>query len=250
MWRGRLRELLSDGEHLAQLFATMLADVDDVLEQCRLDTEDAAHLLTQYGEGNPWAVFPGTAQIAERLDIKHPVTRDRGATAPWIPTTDLVIIFRNPHGIREALAVAFKPKGWEESRRTSELLSLEQEYWAARSVPWLLVTPTLYDYRVPLTLRRIAPWGLGEAVSGESRQVAARVARELAGHSVTSVLNRSADLLGNLEVAQRALWQAVWLGELPVDLRRGWRPQIPLRFISHSEFSDLNPIASRRSAWN
>lgn len=34
MWRERLRELLLDGEHVAQLFATMLAYVDDVLEQC------------------------------------------------------------------------------------------------------------------------------------------------------------------------------------------------------------------------
>jgi hypothetical protein len=53
-----------------------------------------------------------------------------------------------------------------------------------------------------------------------------------------------------MEAAQRALWQAVWTGALPVDLRRGWRPHVPFRVISHAAFWDLNPIAARRSAWN
>lgn len=250
MWRDRLRELLSDGELEEQLFATMLPNLDDAVEQCRLDTEDAPHILTTYGYGKPWDLFPGTQTIAAKLGIKHPMVRDGHSIGPWVPTSDLVLIFKNRRGACDALALAFKPKGWNKHRRTIELLSLEQQYWSAREVPWLLITPELYDHRVALTLCRIAPWALGDATSFEDRQVVASVARELVGHSVTSVLHRSAEFLGSLETAQRALWQAVWCGELPVDLRRGWRPQIPLHFISHSEFTDLNPIASRRSAWN
>jgi hypothetical protein len=250
MWRSRLRELLSDGELDEQLFATMLGNLDDVIEQCKLDPGDAPHLLTAYGQGKPWELFPGTMQLAEHLDIKHPITSDSDRSEPWIPTSDLVIIFMHQNGAREALALAFKPRDWNKNRRTIELLGLEREYWSTRGVPWLLITPELYDDRVALTLRRIAPWALGEPVSMKDMQVAASVAREMVGHSVTSVLYRSAELLGNLETAQRALWQAVWYGELPIDLRRGWRPQIPLKFISDSEFRNLNPISSRRSAWN
>lgn len=248
MWRGRLRELLSDGELHEQLFASMLPGVDDAIEQCKLDTQEAPHLLTAYGEGKPWELFPGTLTIADTLGIKHPITRDCQSSAPWVPSTDLVLIFRNELGKREVLALAFKPA--VESRRTTALLSLEREYWNARGVPWLLITPDLYDQRVALTLRRIAPWALGGTTSVEDRQITADVARRMAGFSVTRVLYRAADFLGSLEAAQRALWQAVWHGELPIDLRRGWRPQTPLKFISDFAFWDLNPIASRRSAWN
>ena len=38
MWRHRLRELLSDGELGEQLFATMLQNLDDSLEQFKLPT--------------------------------------------------------------------------------------------------------------------------------------------------------------------------------------------------------------------
>lgn len=250
MWRNRLRELLSDGELEAQLFATMVPNLDDAVEQYRLDTDDAPHLLVNYGCGNPWKLFPGTLEIAAQLDIKHPMVRDGQSVRPWEPSSDLVLILNNAHGEHEALAIAFKPPAWNKRRRTVELLNLERHYWAAREVPWLLITPDLYDPRVGLTLRRTAPWALGEPTSIEERQVAMNVACRMAGFSVTSVLDRAAELLGSLETAQRALWQAVWSGELPVDLSRGWRPQIPLKFISDSAFRDLNPISSGRSAWN
>src|SRR5687768_17430801 len=49
-WRGRLRHYLSDGELGAHLFASMLPDLDDCLEQYPLTTEDAPHALAAYGE--------------------------------------------------------------------------------------------------------------------------------------------------------------------------------------------------------
>ena len=250
MWRNRLREFLSDGELVEHLFGTMLPNLDDALEQSKLDPDDTPHLLTAYGEGKPWELFPGTLKLAKKLGIKHPKISDGQDSVPWVPTSDLVLIFKAPQGTHEALALAFKPRDWNKNRRTIELLGLEREYWSVRRVPWLLITPELYDDRVALTLRRIAPWALSEPVSMKDMQVTASVAREMVGHSMTSVLYRSAELLGNLETAQRALWQAVWYGKLPIDLRRGWRPQIPLKFISDSEFRGLNPISSRRSAWN
>lgn len=47
-WKDRLRELLSDGELGAQLFAVMLPDLDDSLEQYRLEQEPSQHPLAAY----------------------------------------------------------------------------------------------------------------------------------------------------------------------------------------------------------
>jgi hypothetical protein len=250
LWRNRQRDLLSDGELHQQLFATMLPDVDDVLEQKKLDLEPSAHLLADYGEASPFACFPGTLELAQELGIRHPRVSGDGETAPWVMSSDLVLVFKRPNAPRTALAMAFKTPEFSKSRRTCQLLKLEREYWVRRGVPWLLITPDVFERSVALTLRRIAPWSLGDEVSADVRELAARTARECPNDSVTHVLQRLQGLLGSLDGAQRALWQAIWYGVLPVDLRRGWRPHIPLRIISESSFRDLNPIAARRSAWN
>jgi hypothetical protein len=59
-----------------------------------------------------------------------------------------------------------------------------------------------------------------------------------------------ADELGSLDLAQRAVWQSIWRGELPIDLTRGWRPHVPLKLVSPAKFAEFNPILSRRSAWS
>jgi hypothetical protein len=251
MWRNRLRELLSDGELDKQLFASMLVGVglDDVLEQFPLGDEDSQHILLRYGLQRDISLdkFPGTIGLAKRLGIKHPKVREGGVTELWKPTTDFLLIFKSPSGSRHALSVAVKPKG-SLIKRQKQLLSLEREYWVVRGVPWLLITPDLYDLRVALTLRRIAPWALGKTTTLEQREYAVHIARNAMGHTLTTVLDRIASCLGCMELAQRALWQSVWHGDLPIDLRRGWRPS-PLKFISAEEFWAFNPIASRRSAW-
>lgn len=251
MWRNRLRELLSDGELDKQLFASMLVGVglDDVLEQFPLSNDDSQHILLRYGLQRDISLdkFPGTIGLAERLGIKHPKVREGGVTELWKPTTDFLLIFKSPSGSRQALAVAAKPNR-SLTIRQKQLLSLEREFWVVRGVPWLLITPDLYDLRVALTLRRIAPWALGKATDTDQKQLAAQVARESVGHTLTLVLERIASYLGNMDIAQRALWQCVWHGDLHIDLRRGWRPS-PLQFVSQEEFWTFNPIASRRSAW-
>ena len=248
-WRGRLRDLLSDGELGAQLFATMLPDVDDCLEQFRLSPEDSAHPLANYGERDPEFLFPGTLRLAGELGIKHPALRDATGTVPWVPTSDLVIAFKAGIGPRQLLALAFKPKDWTLRRRTRELLQLEREFWLRRGVPWLLITPAQFDASVVLTLRRTAGWALADEVPRESCEIAAQIARSNPFASMTRLLALLQGHLCDLDMAQRALWQSIWAGDLPIDLRRGWRPHLPLRHISQEEFLDQNPIVSRRSAW-
>lgn len=248
-WRDRLRELLSDGELGAQYFATMLQNLVDSLEQFPLSVEDSAHPLVAYGQGDPGLPFSGTEALARKLGIKHPTVSGDGKTEQWKATTDLVLVFRAEDGRRQMLAIAYKTNDWKEGRRTKQLLSLEREYWEARGVTWLLITPETYEEQVVLSLRRTACWALGDEVGIDRCSQAAQIARSLSGSSVTQVLRAIAVALGDHELAQRALWQAVWSGLLPVDLRRGWRPHVPLRWLSKEEFLKFNPIASRRSAW-
>lgn len=250
MWRGRLRELLSDGELHQQMFATMLSDIDDVLEQKKLFLERSSHLFADYEGTSLDAQFPGTLELALELGIKHPEVTARGEKAPWVMTTDLVLVFKRPHAPRSALALAFKTEDYKGSERKRQLLKLEREYWVRRSVPWLLITPETFERAVALTLRRIAAWSLGDHAPEEVLIIAARTVREHPIDSVTRVLERLGSVLGSYELAQRALWQAVWNGVLPVDLRRGWRPHVPLRVVSERTFIEFNPIAARRSAWS
>jgi hypothetical protein len=250
VWRDRMRELLSDGELHQQLFATMFSDIDDALEQKKLSLGSSAHLLADYGEAPPDALFPGTLELAHELGIKHPKLKAGEDAAWWVMTTDLVLVFRLPESPRTALALAFKTEDYKESKRTCQLLRLEREYWVRRSVPWLLITPETFERAVALTLRRIAAWSLGDHAPEEALIVAARTVREYPIDSVTRVLERLGSVLGSYELAQRALWQAVWHGVLPVDLRRGWRPHTPLRIVSDRTYIEFNPIAARRSAWN
>ena len=249
MWHGRLRELLSDGELGTQLFATMLPDIDDCLEQLDLDTEDGPHVLVRYQDHDPLRLYPGTVQLAKQLGIKHPIVRDRSEQALWRPTTDLLLIRRNGAGKRFAQAIAFKPDDCAQSRRKRELLSLEREFWTVRAVQWLLITPKLSDPRVVLTLRRIGAWALAEPAAQDAKRTVIDLAYELPGRTVTRVLEQATSILGSMDLAQRALWQSVWFGELPIDLRRGWRPQEPLRFFSSEIFAQQNPIALGRSSW-
>lgn len=249
VWRARLRELLSDGELGEQLFATMLPNLDDSLEQYKLSPEDAPHPLAAYFERDAQILFPGTERLAKKLGIKHPVLHDGDESALWKPTTDLVLVIKPKGRARRLLALAFKPRDWFMNTRTRKLLCLEREFWLSRDSEWLLITPDLYDERVVLTLRRIGCWALGKEVPAEVRLVAVEVARQNPGHSVTRLLEEIHGLVGALELAQRALWQAIWNGELPIDLRRGWRPHVPLKHITEAEFTALNPIAARRSSW-
>jgi len=247
-WKERLRELLSDGELGEQLFAVMLADLDDCLEQYRLTSDRSRHPLVAYGRTGD-ETFPGTEELAKQLGIKHPKLREGKDEALWQLTTDFVLVFKPVNGQRRMLAVAFKPSEATLKKRQRQLLGLEREYWKRRGVDWLLVTPAEYADSVFQTLRRTACWALAEPSTAAARQAAVQIAQRESWASLTTVLERLTAKLGTLDLAQRALWQAVWAGELPIDLRRGWRPHLPLNPVSPEQFQAFNPLGARRSAW-
>lgn len=249
MWRDRQRELLSDGEWVGLLFSTMLNNLVDVREQHNLSLEDNPFELADYDIRFAGSVCPGTRSIAKQLGIKHPRVNGGGRSDDWVMTTDQVLVLKTPTGDLQLLAVAYKPDGSALKKRTRQLLSIENAYWSSRSVQWLLITPELFNEAVGLTLRRTVPWGLGFPVEDQAKNVAVEVVTKNPGHSFTYMMHMAADRLGDLDHAQRAIWQSVWNGSLPLDLTVGWRPHLPVRMLDLEDFVRLNPVASRRSSW-
>ena len=209
-WRERLRELLSDGELGLQLFATMLPDLLDCMEQFPLKAESSSHPLTAYGAWNPYEHFPGTLEIADNLGIKHPRVYGDGDRGDWVPTTDLLLVQKTDGARYQLLAISSKAEAVDNMRpRTRELLCLEREYWRHRHAQWLLITPDEYEKRVVLTLRRTAPWALDMSVAPNHRALAVETAAAMPNHSLTQILDCITGVLGDHLLAQQALWQAV-----------------------------------------
>ncbi len=250
MWNNRQRELLSDCEWVVTFFAAMVPDLKDLREQFPLSADSDRHELADYAVDPPPGYFPGTKTIAEQLRFSHPAISADGESVDWTPTTDLLLLLKNRAGTLELLAVAVKPTT-QLTRGMRKSLALEKAYWDVRQVPWLLITPELFDGRVALTLRCSMPWVLGDKVEEEDKEIAASLAFKGSGRSLTYVLETiSMVLAGDMDRAQRAFWQSVWCGAIPLDLRRGWRPHLPIVLLPTDAFWNLNPIASRRSAWN
>ena len=249
MWNNRQRELLSDKEWIGLFFAISLAYLFDLLEQFPLSQEAAVHELSRYIVDGSQVVYPGTFELAERLGIKHPKIAESGTSSKWIMSTDLLLVFKSASGKYELLAVSIKTDDGFSKKKTKELLHLEREYWLVRGITWLLITPALYDKRVALRLKDSMPWALENPVQESDLQTATDMAHEFQGRTLTYALERLTARLGELDYAQRAFWQSVWCGKIPMDLRRGWRPHEPIVLLSSDEFLSLNPIASRRSAW-
>ena len=250
MWRQRQLELLSDDEWVGGLFTVMAPDVEDLRPQFPLSLTSACHELGAYDVRAGIHHQQGTIEIAQQLGIKHPRVNGNGRSAPWVLTTDLLVTLIDTTGRRRLLAIACKPCGELEDRRTKELLMIERQYWMARGAEWLLVTSELYEESVELTLRNCAQWAFGEPASAAHITAAAATAHRLEGLPLSSVLARlQSELGGDVDLAQRSFWQAVWARAYLLDLRRGWRPHLPVTTLSSATFRSLNPIASRRSAW-
>lgn len=249
MWRGRHRELLSDAELDGFLFSMLLPNQIDGREQFPLSQATSVHELSEYDVRWRGREFPGTLELARRLGVRHPRVYGGGESANWVLTTDLLLTIEARSGHRRLLAISVKHDTKPLSKRTRQLLTLEREYWHQRDVEWLLLTPVVRDQRVALLLRCAVPWTLGAKVDARTLAFASSRARAQGGHSLNYILNDLADHLGEMDLAQRAFWQNVVIGNLTLDMRRGWRPHAPVHFLGAEQFRQLNPIAAGRTAW-
>ncbi|UJW81194.1 TnsA endonuclease N-terminal domain-containing protein [Hydrogenophaga sp. SL48] len=247
--------MLSDMEQTCFHFITMMAGVEDCREQYPLSVDASVHPLLDYGFGNPLKQYPGTREIAKELGYRHPKTHGAGASCEWIQTTDLLVALNHAHNPKapspkSMLAVAVKPTA-ELSKRARQLLAIERRYWLARGAEWILITPELYVPEVKKTLEEISPWTTKtEPVSHTSQRLAAALAKEHCHRTFRDLLTVLECHFGSEELAKRALWQAVWNGLIPLDLKHGWSPTRPLKLLDPTEFTKLNPVACRRSSWN
>jgi hypothetical protein len=248
-WNGRQRELLSDHEWVILLFSSMLTNLVDIREQFPLIQESSLHELSAYQHNGGHQLFPGTQEIARNLGIKHPMTTGDGRSDTWTPSTDLLLTLKRADGTLELVAIAVKDSKELSNKRKKELLLLEREYWVVRGITWLVITSEQYDHHVALMLRMVMPWALGTAVSDTDLNTCAKAAREYQGRSLTQLLNKLEASFGDIDHAQRGFWQGVWSADIPMDLRRGWRPHQPVVLLDPETFLSLNPIAMRRSAW-
>lgn len=248
-WNGRHIELLSDGELISFCFASrLLGCKTDQREQFPLSLDEGTHELSAYDVRFSNNRYPGTLEIAEKLKIKHPMVHGDGRSAPWVMTTDLLLMLTASNGHRSLLAIATKDKS-SLRKRAKELLKIEQSYWNCRGIEWLLITPHQYHPQVAETLHRTWQWSLQNRVPKSHLKAATAAIRRYQGRSLTFLLEKVHQEIGGYTQAQHAIWQAIWSGHAPVDLRRGWRPHTPLQSLSQADFDQLNPVLMRRSAW-
>jgi hypothetical protein len=252
IWRERQRELLSDVEWNCVNFAAMLPNVLDLVEQFPLHQEDAPLEISRWDIRTNSKHHPGTLAIAKSLGIRHPRLQGTDEEVLWTSSTDILLILETASGHKELLAVSVKAESVQKlGDRAKQLLLLEKTYWQMRGVTWLLITPSEFDPAIKKTLMRTAAWGLAPLVDKHKLEIARRVAMAMPLHPYSDIVNHLSQLFGGQEfhlLAQEALWQAVWFGLLPIDLRRGWRPALPFQYISPDKFLAQNPLAARRSA--
>jgi hypothetical protein len=248
-WRQRLIETLSDKEWRGVHFALMLHNLVDIREQFPLELNEGLHECGDYNVCYLGKTYPGTLDIAKTLGIKHPLVQGGEERSAWTMTTDQLLTL-NHLGKVELLALSYKPDAIALTKRKRDLLALEREYWLCRGVQWLLITPAQYELTVALTLLRAAPWALAQPVPQTSLSTAVNIAVKNSFRSFTTVINMIGDAIGDQSAAEFCFWQAVFRGDLPLDLRRGWRPHLPISLVSSLEFRAFNPIISGRSAWN
>lgn len=227
----------------------MLRNLLDVREQFPLSHEEAAHELSAYWAGTGERCFPGTLTIARKLGFPHPITTEGGESENWVMSTDFLLALRTESRVIELLAIAVKTSEDACHKRKKQLLTIEREYWLARGVTWLLITPALYDADVGLNMRMQMPWMLGDPAPESAQQAAVDSVRIFPGRSLTFILNQLVLILGEMDLAQRAFWQAVLAGRIRMKLQRGWRPHQPVLILPEVDFINQNPVASRRSAW-
>lgn len=113
--------------------------------------EFSVHLLAEYCRSivdirEQYALLPWeeTQDLAAKLGIKHPVIPQ--TETPSVITTDLLLSFKKPDGIR-LIAVSAKLEK-DLNARTLEKLLLERAYWNRRGITWVLAT----DRNIPSIL--------------------------------------------------------------------------------------------------
>jgi hypothetical protein len=248
---GRSHDFLSTGETIGFLFCTLMPEVIDVREQFPLSLEAATHESREYvlplGYTEP-SLYMGTFGLAHQLRMRHPRTWEKGRSDWWVMTTDLLVTLSTADGI-QLLAISIKPDIAELTPRERQLLDLERTYWEIRDIPWLLITQSTYSLRTANRLQEYRGYALKDPVCPEDLTIAAKLGNQYAGLPLHFAWLMIARHFGKgIKHAKNAFWQAVWQGQLCIDLDRPVEPTERYHCLTREAFLALNPVASRRTA--
>lgn len=250
-WRlGRLHHLLSDHELLIMGFSAMVPGVVDIREQFPLSLSPHPRELSLVNREEFGRIAPGTLELADSLGIRHPRLGAVKNEDWWVMSTDLLLTI-NQGSLTQLVAISVKYDNELARGRTLELLQLEREYWRCQGVPWLLITPSTYAPEVGATVRHALPWALvPEVIPNLVMEGIAELGSKLHGGTFDRALSSISTAFNcTRSDAQFLLWGAVWAGVLPVDLSMRMDPNAIVRVIPSADFLSMNPVVSRRSAW-
>ena len=229
----RQEDLLSDAELVGRCCVSRLNGVLDVLEQFPLPLEEDFGVLSRYSAEHQHQKFVGTIELARRMGIAHArASRDKGETAPWVMTSDLVVILRN-QGLR-VVVVCIKHQKKKIGRRQQKLLDLEKAYWEQQGATWVLFNVADLPRSARHSLLQLTPYVAGtrfpDPVVMDS--IADALLPQIPGRLPTLKRQVQELLQCDDHAADRAFWQTVWSGRLPVDLetdfvRDGWFRMVP-----------------------
>lgn len=242
----RACHFLSDAEYVTFLSAHLLEGLFDCREQYPLSFHDSQHELTHYSGIEMGAAYPGTLAAAGRLEFRHPLLRDSTGCALWPMTTDLLIAWGSHNKASSLQAISVK-RNTPRTRRTWELLAVEESYWRSRGVPWQLVTVEDFLPGVFNALMCTAAYALSEWQARPAQlYAAANLIRALEGspfQHVLLALGRAPE--GAPMRTQELFWQAVWQGHVRFDLRQPIRANTPIRLVDSSTFRRFCPLVDR-----
>jgi hypothetical protein len=204
------------------------------LEAATFDLLDAEPAVLDIREQFPLLPVAETDAIARALKT-HPARAPGAAPGATVMTTDFLVTTANPSGVRHE-AIACKPSRHLTDRRVLQKLYIEREFWAARDVPWRIIT----EREIPPALLHNTQWSAA-AWDVRCLPVAPARIRVLADQLARDICERPQDALAvlclgaddregvtpgaHLRIARHAIARGWWV----VDMRAAIYPTRPLQ---------------------
>lgn len=226
--------------------ASMLPGVREIERSILLSIDSTLHDADQTGAKSSPRWNAGTADLACSLGIGHPI--DPNGQMDQLRTSLLINFVSEWTDQLVRLAISVQDV-YPVSAREIDLLLLEREYWRSRGVYWLVITLREIHRHVHRHILTGAPMALARWRATRADLDCVREnARRLKGLHQGAVYAEVAKLTGRTQAqAVFIFWQAVWSGDLCMDLRQPNFLTIPLHLVSSCEFRAFNPLRVQRS---
>ena len=243
-YRKRQVHLLSRQEHDIFIFCIQIPNLVDMREQYPLNINEGEHEINDYYSESIVGSFPGTLEISTRIGFRHPKV---DADNLWVMTTDMLLLLNDESSGKDYLLAVSVKTNEVLTNRNKELLSIEKEYWNARGVDWLLVTPRDYSTSV-INWGRTAFNYFDDDIDHSDllkiRDNFNKLVDKTHFDILLSLNEKSID-----DNINSALWTAIWKGYIPLKISEPYVLHCKPEFINVKDFYGENPIIARRTSW-